>query len=81
MLTPAPHNFEPRFNVCPTTTIDTIIAPEGQARAYACPLGIGAELVEYASYYNGDTRGYDFRNGQVGYNDAASRGSHAYRGT
>jgi len=30
MLAPAPHNFEPRFNVCPTTTIDTIIAPEGK---------------------------------------------------
>jgi putative SOS response-associated peptidase YedK len=29
-LAPAPHNFEPRFNVCPTTTIDTIIAPDGK---------------------------------------------------
>src|SRR5271154_3433951 len=31
-LGPAPHNFQPRFNVCPTTTIDTIVAPEGERR-------------------------------------------------
>ena len=29
-LGPAPHNFEPRFNVCPTTTIDTIVASDGK---------------------------------------------------
>ena len=28
----APHNFQPRFNVCPTTTIDTIVAPDGERR-------------------------------------------------
>jgi putative SOS response-associated peptidase YedK len=28
-LGPAPHNFQPRFNVCPTTTIDTIVAQDG----------------------------------------------------
>jgi putative SOS response-associated peptidase YedK len=28
-LGPAPHNFQPRFNVCPTTTIDTIVSTEG----------------------------------------------------
>jgi putative SOS response-associated peptidase YedK len=26
---PAPHNFRPRFNVCPTTTIDTIVSNDG----------------------------------------------------
>jgi putative SOS response-associated peptidase YedK len=29
-LGPAPHNFQPRFNVCPTTTIDTIVAEDGK---------------------------------------------------
>jgi putative SOS response-associated peptidase YedK len=29
-LGPAPHNFEPRFNVCPTTTIDAIVAEDGK---------------------------------------------------
>jgi putative SOS response-associated peptidase YedK len=29
-LGPAPHNFQPRFNVCPTTTIDAIIAENGK---------------------------------------------------
>jgi putative SOS response-associated peptidase YedK len=29
-LGPAPHNFQPRFNVCPTTTIDAIAAPDGK---------------------------------------------------
>jgi putative SOS response-associated peptidase YedK len=28
-LGPAPHNFQPRFNVCPTTTIDAIVSTEG----------------------------------------------------
>jgi putative SOS response-associated peptidase YedK len=28
-LGPAPHNFQPRFNVCPTTTIDTIVSNDG----------------------------------------------------
>jgi putative SOS response-associated peptidase YedK len=27
---PAPHNFQPRFNVCPTTTIDAIVADDGK---------------------------------------------------
>jgi putative SOS response-associated peptidase YedK len=27
---PAPHNFQPRFNVCPTTTIDAIVTEEGK---------------------------------------------------
>ena len=27
---PAPHNFRPRFNVCPTTTIDAIVAEDGE---------------------------------------------------
>jgi putative SOS response-associated peptidase YedK len=27
---PAPHNFRPRFNVCPTTTIDAIVAEDGK---------------------------------------------------
>jgi putative SOS response-associated peptidase YedK len=27
---PAPHNFQPRFNVCPTTTIDAIVADNGK---------------------------------------------------
>jgi putative SOS response-associated peptidase YedK len=27
-LGPAPHNFQPRFNVCPTTQIDTIVAED-----------------------------------------------------
>jgi len=26
---PSPHNFQPRFNVCPTTTIDTILGQDG----------------------------------------------------
>jgi len=26
---PPPHNFQPRFNVCPTTTIDTIVGQNG----------------------------------------------------
>jgi len=26
----APHNFQPRYNVCPTTTIDTVIANDGK---------------------------------------------------
>jgi putative SOS response-associated peptidase YedK len=29
-LGPAPHNFRPRFNVCPTTTIDAIVAEDGK---------------------------------------------------
>jgi putative SOS response-associated peptidase YedK len=29
-LGPPPHNFQPRFNVCPTTTIDAIVAPDGK---------------------------------------------------
>jgi putative SOS response-associated peptidase YedK len=29
-LGPAPHNFQPRFNVCPTTTIDAIVAEDGK---------------------------------------------------
>jgi putative SOS response-associated peptidase YedK len=29
-LGPPPHNFQPRFNVCPTTTIDTIVAEDGK---------------------------------------------------
>jgi putative SOS response-associated peptidase YedK len=29
-LSPAPHNFRPRFNVCPTTTIDAIVAEDGK---------------------------------------------------
>lgn len=28
-LAPAPHNFQPRFNVCPTTTIDAIVSTDG----------------------------------------------------
>ena len=28
-LDAAPHNFPPRYNVCPTTTIDTIVAKDG----------------------------------------------------
>jgi putative SOS response-associated peptidase YedK len=28
-LGPAPHNFQSRFNVCPTTTIDAIVSTEG----------------------------------------------------
>ena len=28
-LGPPPHNFQPRFNVCPTTTIDTIVGQGG----------------------------------------------------
>jgi len=28
-LGPAPHNFQPCFNVCPTTTIDAIVSTEG----------------------------------------------------
>jgi hypothetical protein len=28
-LGPAPHNFRPRFNVCPTTIIDAIVAEDG----------------------------------------------------
>ena len=31
-LGPAPHNFQPRFNVCPTTTIDAIGAADGKRR-------------------------------------------------
>jgi putative SOS response-associated peptidase YedK len=29
-LGPSPHNFQPRFNVCPTTTIDAIVAEDGK---------------------------------------------------
>jgi putative SOS response-associated peptidase YedK len=29
-LGPAPHNFQPRFNVCPTTTIDAIVSEDGK---------------------------------------------------
>jgi putative SOS response-associated peptidase YedK len=29
-LGPAPHNFQPRFNVCPTTTIDAIVTEDGK---------------------------------------------------
>src|ERR1700689_5066275 len=29
-LGPAPHNLRPRYNVCPTTTIDTIVSEEGK---------------------------------------------------
>jgi putative SOS response-associated peptidase YedK len=29
-LGPPPHNFQPRFNVCPTTTIDAIVAEDGK---------------------------------------------------
>ena len=29
-LGPAPHNFQPRFNVCPTTTTDAIVAEDGK---------------------------------------------------
>jgi putative SOS response-associated peptidase YedK len=29
-LDTAPHNFRPRFNVCPTTTIDTIVSSDGK---------------------------------------------------
>ena len=29
-LGPAPHNFQPRHNVCPTTTIDTIVEHDGE---------------------------------------------------
>jgi putative SOS response-associated peptidase YedK len=31
-LGPAPHNFRPRFNVCPTTTIDAIVADDGKRK-------------------------------------------------
>jgi putative SOS response-associated peptidase YedK len=31
-LGPAPHNFQPRFNVCPTTTIDAIVESDGRRR-------------------------------------------------
>ena len=29
-LGPAPHNFQPHYNVCPTDPVDTIIAPDGK---------------------------------------------------
>jgi hypothetical protein len=29
-LGPPPHNFQPRYNVCPTTTIDTIVGLDGK---------------------------------------------------
>jgi putative SOS response-associated peptidase YedK len=29
-LGPAPHNFQPRFNVCPTTMIDAVVAEDGK---------------------------------------------------
>ena len=47
-LAPAPHNLRPRFNVCPTTTIDTIMSAEGE-RELMRALGPRAELVEQAA--------------------------------
>jgi hypothetical protein len=29
-MAPTPHDFRPRFNVCPTTTVDAIVAEDGK---------------------------------------------------
>ena len=39
-LGPAPHNFQPRFNVCPTTTIDAIVAEDGKRELIRARWGI-----------------------------------------
>src|SRR4029077_1941175 len=36
----APHNFQPRFNVCPTTTIDTIVAGGGKGELMRARWGL-----------------------------------------
>lgn len=39
-LGPPPHNFQPRFNVCPTTTIDAIVAEDGKRELIRARWGI-----------------------------------------
>jgi putative SOS response-associated peptidase YedK len=39
-LGPAPHNFQPRFNVCPTTTIDAVVAEDGKRELIRARWGI-----------------------------------------
>src|ERR1700676_4697267 len=39
-LGPAPHNFQSRFNVCPTTIIDAIVAEDGKRELIRARWGI-----------------------------------------
>jgi hypothetical protein len=45
-LGPAPHNLQPRFNVCPTTPIDTIVSPDGERRFEHASVSSACVVVE-----------------------------------
>jgi putative SOS response-associated peptidase YedK len=32
----APSNLEPRYNICPTDTIDVVVSGDGNARSFRC---------------------------------------------